>query len=156
MNIWSLWQGASSLYMNAVHWCSGLYISQFIHPGGCGGAHSPSSCETACEVLFPFACILPWHELRTKYHKSATASPGLSPSCSDLHLPCRRKGLLDPQLKLLLSLSSGLSLLFKHLASADDTVLIFPYHDSLPVCLFILIIISKGLRLGKIISREQG
>ena len=155
MNIWSLWQGASSLYTNALHWCSGLYISQFIHPGGCRGAHSSSSCETACKVLFPFACTLPWHELRTKYHKSATAFPGLSPSCSDLHLPCRRKGLLDPQLKLLLSLSSGLSLPFKSLASADDTVLIFPYHDSLPACLFILIIISKGLRLGKIISREH-
>ena len=145
------------MYMNALHWCSGLYISQFIHPGGCRGSHSPSSCETACEVLFPFACILPWHELRTKYHKSATPSPGLSPSCSDSQLPCRRKGLLEPQLKLLLRVFHQ-----DFLSSSNVwpllmiTVLIFPYHDSLPVCLFILIIISKGLRLGKIISTEHG
>lgn len=51
-------------------------------------------------------------------------------------------------------LLSGLSLLFKNLASADDTVLIFPYHDSLPMCLFILVIVSKGQRLGKILSEN--
>lgn len=49
-------------------------------------------------------------------------------------------------------LSSGLALLFRNLASAIDRVLIFPYRDSLTMCLFTVVIVSEGQGLGTILS----
>lgn len=57
---------------------------------------------------------------------------------------------------LLCHLSPGCTFLFRKLASAIGAVLIFPYlADSLLMCLFTLVIMSKHHRLGTILSENE-
>lgn len=142
-----------------VYECIGVLVYRSVNsqpPGAAEVLILPALAETASKVLFPFVCTLTQHELRTKYHKSAIAPPGLSPSCFRLTPSSQKKSAFgltvhtDAQ-----GLLSGLSLLFQNLASADDTVLIFPYHDSLPMCLFILVIVPKARDQAKYFQRTQ-
>lgn len=57
-----------------MHVCSGLYISQFIHPRGGRGAHSPSSHRACTQFCSSPLCLhLPQQWLRTKFHEAAIA-----------------------------------------------------------------------------------